>query len=88
VIEEFQLSLTVCETSAQDLKRWVRPFPDVVLVNLAASKPCLDLLSDMQQWPDARIIFVSAFDDIHLIQIMQKPFSLGPTIPAKVAGDR
>jgi hypothetical protein len=61
----------------------------VVLVNLAASKACLDLLSDMQQlWPDARIVFVSAFDDIHLIQIMQKPFSLGPTIPAKVAGDR
>ena len=67
VIEEFQLSLTVCETSAQDLKRWVRPFPDVVLVNLAASKACLDLLSHMQQlWPDARIILVSAFDGIHL----------------------
>jgi DNA-binding NtrC family response regulator len=38
-----------------------------VLVNLAASKACLDLLSDMQQlWPDARIVLVSAFDDIHL----------------------
>jgi two-component system nitrogen regulation response regulator NtrX len=66
VIEEFQLSLTVCETSAQDLKRWVGPFPDVVLVNLAVSKACLDLLSHMQQlWPNARIILVSAFDGIH-----------------------
>jgi DNA-binding NtrC family response regulator len=66
VIEEFQLSLTVCETSAQDLKRWVGPFPDVVLVNLAVSKAYLDLLSHMQQlWPNARIILVSAFDGIH-----------------------
>ena len=42
--------------------------PDVVLINLTAlTDSCFSLLSKIRrQWPDARVIFVSQSDDIHL----------------------
>jgi DNA-binding NtrC family response regulator len=61
VIQEFKLSLAVWETSSRDVKLCsVDPSPDVVLVNLSASKACLELLPEMQQlWPRTRVIVVS-----------------------------
>jgi DNA-binding NtrC family response regulator len=41
--------------------------PEVVLVNLAVSRLGLYLLPEVRQlWPDARVIFISEFDDVHL----------------------
>jgi len=68
VTERFKLRLTLCETSARGFRPGVVAFsPDVVLVNLAASRICLELLPDIRRlWPDARVIFVSEWDDMHL----------------------
>ena len=68
VIREFDLGLTLCQTSTRDLNFTVwTSSPDVVFVNLAVSRICLYLLPEMQQmWPDARVIFVSELDDLHL----------------------
>ena len=68
VIREFDLSLTLCQASSRDLNFTVlTSYPDVVLVSLAVSRVCLYLLPEMQQmWPDARVIFVSELDDLHL----------------------
>ena len=44
-IERFKLRLTLCETSARDFRPGVvASSPDVVLVNLAAVRICLELL--------------------------------------------
>ena len=68
VIQEFDLGLTLCQASTRDLNFAVlASSPDIVLVNLAVSRVCLYLLPEMQQmWPDARVIFVSESDDVHL----------------------
>ena len=68
VIQEFDLGLTVCRASTQGLDFGVlASSPVVVLVNLAVSRVCLYLLPEMQQlWPDARVIFVSELDEVHL----------------------
>ena len=68
VLQEFRLSLKVCETSARDLEpNILDSAPDVVLLNLTAPMTSLDLLRDLQQqWPDTRVIIVSESDDIHL----------------------
>jgi len=67
VIQEFDLSLTLCQASTRDLDFGaLASSPDVVLVNLAVSKVCLYLLPEVQQmWPDARMIFVSDLDNVH-----------------------
>jgi DNA-binding NtrC family response regulator len=67
-IQEFELSLTLCQASTKDLKLGVFPSsPDLLLVNLAVSKVCFHLLPEMQQmWPNAKVIFVSELDDVHL----------------------
>ena len=68
VIQEFRLSLLVCERSTHDLKLFgaVAP-PDVVLVNLSASELGLELLPEMRQlWPSARVIFLADSSNMHL----------------------
>ena len=68
VIREFDLGLTLCQASTRDLNFTIwASSPDIVFVNLAVSRICLYLLPEMQQmWPDARVIFVSELDDLHL----------------------
>ena len=90
VIQEFELSLTLCQASTRNLKFGVlASSPDVVLVNLAVSKICLYLLPEMQQvWPNARVIFVSELDDVHLyaeaIQLGAYDFLLQPLEPVEL----
>jgi DNA-binding NtrC family response regulator len=68
-VQEYPFHLSLCVIFSEDCKpAFTAPPPEVVLINLTApTESCFSLLPEIRrQWPDARVIFLSQSDDIHL----------------------
>jgi DNA-binding NtrC family response regulator len=68
-VQKYPIHLSLCVIFSEEFSPAVTaPQPEVVLINLTVpTESCFNLVPKIRrQWPDARVIFLSHSDDIHL----------------------